>query len=325
MSDVTVQGPGPVRTTGGRGAVVPEAEVRSYYGHPVIKPPVWTWEIPWYFFAGGTAGASSLLAALADATGNGPVARVARRTAAGAAVVSPALLISDLGRPARFLNMLRVLKVTSPMSVGSWLLAAFAPAAVAAAVLSELDRAPLLRRSAGWAAAALGPAMGTYTAALASNSAVPVWHEARHSLPFSFAGGAVASAGAMATAVLPPAQAATARHVAVTGAAFELAATATMERRLGSLGEPYHQGAAGSLGRAAKGLTVAGAAVVGSLGRRARPAVVAGSGMILAGQVLHRWSVFRAGFQSAEDPRYTVEPQRKRLEAQAGEEPGRGA
>src|SRR5438874_20030 len=98
--------------------MVPEAEARSYYGQPVIKEPVWTWEIPTYFFAGGMAGASTGLAYLAEERGNERLGRCSWALALGSVGVGTGLLISDLGRPERFLNMLRVFKVTSPMSVG---------------------------------------------------------------------------------------------------------------------------------------------------------------------------------------------------------------
>src|SRR5205823_2044949 len=95
---------------------------RSYYGRPIIKEPVWTPEIPIYFFTGGMAGASATLAFVAGELGHETLARRGWAVALGGAAVSPALLISDLGRPTRFLNMLRMFKVTSPMSVGSWIL-----------------------------------------------------------------------------------------------------------------------------------------------------------------------------------------------------------
>src|SRR3954451_14139130 len=94
----------------------------SYYGRPVIKEPVWTPEIPIYFFTGGLAGASAGLAFMARLTGRRKLARVATGNAFAAVAVSPALLISDLGVPKRFLNMLRVFKVTAPMSGGSWII-----------------------------------------------------------------------------------------------------------------------------------------------------------------------------------------------------------
>ena len=104
--------------------MVPPAEPRSYYGLPVIKEPVWTPEIPVYFFMGGLAGASAGLAFAARVTGRKKLARAATGNAFAAVAVSPVLLISDLGVPRRFLNMLRVFKVTSPMSVGSWIISA---------------------------------------------------------------------------------------------------------------------------------------------------------------------------------------------------------
>src|SRR5204862_3440317 len=99
------------------------SKAASYYGRPILKEPVWTPEIPIYFFAGGMAGAAAAAAWLAEIRGNDDLARRAWLVALGGATASPALLISDLGRPARFLNMLRMFKVTSPMSVGSWILA----------------------------------------------------------------------------------------------------------------------------------------------------------------------------------------------------------
>ena len=100
---------------------------RSYYGQPVLKEPVWTPEIPVYFFTGGLGGASAGLAFLSELRGNDQLARRAWAASFAGLAVSPPLLISDLGVPRRFLNMLRMFKVTSPMSVGSWLLTAAAP------------------------------------------------------------------------------------------------------------------------------------------------------------------------------------------------------
>src|SRR5205085_4979895 len=94
-----------------------ESEIRSYHGRPVIKEPVWTWEIPTYFFTGGLAGASAGLAYLSELRGNDVLARRAWGTAMFGMGTSPALLTSDLGRPERFLNMLRMFKISSPMSV----------------------------------------------------------------------------------------------------------------------------------------------------------------------------------------------------------------
>jgi hypothetical protein len=292
--------------------MVPEAEPRSYYGQPVIKEPVWTWQVPWYFFAGGLAGASTGLAYLAELRGNERLGRRAWALALAAVASGTSLLVWDLGRPARFLNMLRVFKVTSPMSVGSWLLTmegAATTVATANAWLGAFEGPAAVVRPV---AAVLGLPISTYTAALVSNTAVPVWHEARWTLPFLFAAGAAASAGAAAGVAMPPRHAAPARRLAIGGAAGEAIASKLMEQRLGDLGAPYHEGAAGKLNRIADGLTVGGGLLLASLGRRT-PAAALGGALLLAGAAAKRWAVFKAGFQSAADPGYTVGPQRRRI------------
>jgi formate-dependent nitrite reductase membrane component NrfD len=298
------------------GATVPRAELASYYGRPVLKPPVWTPEIPIYFFTGGIAGASAGLALAAGLRGNDELARRAWLNAAAAVGVSPALLVSDLGRPERFLNMLRLFKVTSPMSVGSWVLvgSGLTTTVAAADAWSGLVPAPVARPARALAAA-LGLPLATYTAALLANTAVPVWHEARRILPFVFAAGAATSASAAALVTTPPEAAAPARRLAVGGAVVAVTATEVMTRRLGPLGAPYGSGAAGRLKRAALGLTVTGAAVVAGLGARSRPAAMAGGALLLGGALCERGSIFRAGFQSAADPDATVGPQRRAIAA----------
>jgi hypothetical protein len=298
-----------------RDMMVPEAEFRSYYGRPVIKEPAWTLEVPWYFFAGGMAGAAAPLAVAARMTGNERLARSAVTVAAAGIAVGTPLLVSDLGRPERFHHMLRVIKPTSPMSMGSWVLAAMGPAAVGAAVSDRLGILPGLGRAAEVVSGLLGPVLCTYTGVLVANTAVPVWHEAGRELPLVFAGSALASAGAASTVLTPAADAGPARRLAVVGALVELGAAATMERRLGELAEPYHQCPAGRYARLARGCTALGAATMAVAGTRRRWAAVAGSGLLLAGSALERLAVYKAGFQSARDPRYVVKPQRARIEA----------
>jgi hypothetical protein len=293
------------------GATVPRAEWRSYYGRPVLKEPVWKPEIPFYFFTGGLGGTSAGLALVAGMRGNEELARRAWACALAGVGASPALLISDLGKSSRFLNMLRLFKVTSPMSVGSWLLSASGLATTIAAADAWTPYVPLpMARIARVAAAALGLPLTTYTAALISNTAVPVWHEARATLPFVFAASAAMSAGGAAVVATPANESAPARRLAVGGAVAGVAALQVMERRLGDLAEPYKSGAAGKLKRAAGALTAGGAGLLVGAGRR-RPAAVAGGSLLLAAAVCERWSIFRAGFQSAADPRATVEPQRR--------------
>lgn len=295
-----------------RHSMVPEAEIRTYYDQPVIRGPVWTWEIPWYFFAGGLAGASAPLALAARATGRVDVARVLETAAAAGAAVSPILLVADLGRPDRFYNMLRVFKPSSPMSVGSWALAVFAPAAIGAALLDRLDWFPTARAVAGVAAAVVGPMIATYTAVLFADTAVPVWHEAHRELPAVFAGSALASAGAAGVVGLAPESAGPARRALIAGAALELGAVIAMERALGPLASPYRHGRAGGFAQVAKASTAGGATVVATLGRTRRGAALSGAAAVLIGSVCERWAVFSAGRQSARDPRATVGPQRAR-------------
>jgi hypothetical protein len=293
--------------------LVPELEATSYYGRPVIKAPVWKSAVPAYFFAGGLAGASSVLAAGAGITGNRVLAGRARWTALGAIAAGAALLIEDLGRPERFRNMLRVAKPTSPMSVGSWLLTLYGPAAGLAAVGEALGVPRPVRRLAAALAALIGPAVATYTAVLISDTAVPVWHEARRELPFVFGGAAASAAGGAAMVTTPPADAGPARVFALLGAATELGGSRLARRRLGEVGAPYGEGRAGVLDPLATGLTAGGAAVSALAGRR-RPTAALGGALLVAGSLAKRFAVLAAGIQSARAPASTIGPQRRRLE-----------
>jgi hypothetical protein len=135
-----------------------------------------------------------------------------------------------------------------------------------------------------------------------------------------FAAGAATSAGAAMTIIAPAAEAAPARRLATIGAVAELVTIAAMEHRLdrAGVGAPYHESEAGEFGQAARALTVCGAMLLAAGARRSRPAAVAGGAMLLAGAACERWSVFRAGFQSAREPHATIGPQRRRVRAGRG-------
>jgi Polysulphide reductase, NrfD len=287
---------------------------RSYYGRPIVKAPPWTDEIPWYLFSGGLAGASAGLALGARLAGNERLARDAMTAAAAGVGVSLPLLADDLGRPERFHHMLRLFKPTSPMSVGSWLLAVFGPAAVGAAAAERLGIFPRLRVAAEVVAGALGPAVATYTGTLIADTAVPTWHQAGAELPLLFAGGAAASAGGLAAMVTPAGVAGPARRLAVGGALVELGTAELMRRRLGDLGKPYRQGQARRLALLAGACGGTGAVLLGLFGRR-RAAAAAGGALLLASSVCERFAVYRAGIASAADPGYTVRHQRDRIAA----------
>jgi formate-dependent nitrite reductase membrane component NrfD len=299
--------------------MVPPAEPRSYYGRPVIKEPVWTAEIPLYFFTGGLAGASAGLAFLARITGRKKLARVATGNAFAAVAVSPLLLISDLGVPKRFFNMLRVFKVTSPMSVGSWIISAEGALLTVTATHEFLGWFPKpLARLAEALAALFGMPLATYTAALVADTSVPVWHEGRIELPFAFAGGSAMAAGGAAV-LLAPKEAGPARRLAIVGAITEAVSMEYSKKKMGMVAEPYSTGAAGKLQKATMACAGSGAALLLLAEvRRSRPLGIVGSALALAGSMCGRWTVFTAGKQSAADPRYTVQPQRERRGGLAG-------
>ncbi len=291
----------------------------SYYGRPIINPPVWEErEIGGYLFTGGLAGASSIIAAGAQFTGRPVTARASKLTAAGAIAVSLAALVKDLGRPLRFLNMLRVVKPSSPMSVGVWILVGYSPLAFASAASDLTGIAPRGGRAAGLGAGLLGAGVASYTAALIADTAVPAWHGGHRELPFLFAGSAASAGAGVALIAAPLAENGPARRLAVAGAVVELGFEALMERRLGMVAEAMRDGTAGRRLRAAKALTAAGAGLAVLAARRSRPAAAAAGSALVAGSLLTRLGIFAAGMASARDPKYTVVPQRERMAASAG-------
>jgi DMSO reductase anchor subunit len=295
--------------------MVPRADFQSYYGKPVIKPPTWKApDVPMYLFLGGLAGASSAMGALAEATGRRRLARAGYLTSTLSATAGAGALIHDLGRPERALNMLRVMKPTSPLSTGSWALAVYSTLSGAAAASTVTGLFPGLGRLAKAGAALLSPVMMTYTAVLVADTAVPAWHDAYRELPFIFAGSSLLSGGGVGLLSAPPDQAGPARVMAVAGTGLALAAEKRMISRLGFVAEPYHAGRAGRWMRSAQALTAAGA--VGAVaGRRSRLVTALSGAALLAGSLCTRFGVFEAGKASAKDPKYTVVPQRERLDA----------
>ncbi|MHB8240494.1 MAG: NrfD/PsrC family molybdoenzyme membrane anchor subunit [Solirubrobacteraceae bacterium] len=302
-----------------KGSMVGEAEFSSYYGRPIVKEPTWAaLDIAGYFYLGGLAGASSTLAAAGELSGRPGLARPLKLGAIGAISLSLVALVHDLGRPGRFLNMLRVFKPTSPMSVGVWIISAYAPAAGAAALGELVPRVRGLGQAGTAGAALLGPAVASYTAVLIANTATPAWHEGHREMPFVFVGSAASAAAGLGLLGSPVRDNGPAIRLAAIGAAGELAAVRLLERRIGVVAETYHQGKAGRLMRAAEALTVAG--VTGALvgGRRSRAVAALSGAALLAASACARFGIFEAGRASARDPKYTVIPQRERMRAEAG-------
>ncbi len=322
--------PGGKRRHGpGADVMVPEADFTSYYGRPIVKAAPWEDDIPAYLFSGGLAAGSALIAAGADLTGRPHLRRTSRVGALVALSFSGAALVHDLGKPSRFLNMLRVAKLTSPMSVGTWIITAYAPGAGIAGLAELVELVPaerrggavgtvsrllgLLSRPAGLWAAAFGPPLAAYTAVLLSDTATPSWHEAYRELPFVFVGSAAAASAGLGLMGAPTHETGPVRRLAVGAAVLELAAEHRMERSMGITVEPLHEGRAGRLMRASKALTVAGAAGALLSGRSRALAVLSGAAL-MAGSACTRFGVFEAGIASANDPKYTVVPQRERLQ-----------
>ena len=309
---------------------VPEAQFSSYYGRSVVKPMPWKHEIPAYLFLGGVAAGSGLLGTGAAVSGLDVLRRRSRLTAMVAVAASGGVLVADLGRPERFLNMLRTVKLTSPMSVGTWIFsgyAAFAGVTTAAEVGRMLPHRPtgalgaVLRLleavdlPAGIGQALFAPPLAAYTSVLLSDTATPLWHESRRHLPFVFVGSAALAASGIQMVLTPASQTGPARRLALLGVASDLVAMHRLEARLEEVGvrEPMESGHAGTMLRAAKALTVAGG--LGTLvAGRSRVVAVAAGLALAAGSALTRFGVVDAGIESARDPKYTVDLQKARLE-----------
>ena len=319
-----------VAAVAGSEPAVPPAEFPSYYGRPILKAPVWKHDIPAYLFTGGLAAGASLLAAGGDLTGRPALRRAGRLTALGAVGASTYFLIADLGRPERFHHMLRVAKPTSPMSVGTWILAVFGPAAGIAAVAEAAPllprRGPLgvLRRLLPGAGRAAGLVVGVDRARAGD----------LHRRTARRHGGAVVARGVPVPAVRLRRQRAGQRRRQRAasrsthgrrvrpagwrwpGRHWNWPARTASRRRLGLLSEPYRTGRAGRLLNTGRMLTAAG--VAGALlGRRSRAVSALSGAALLAASVATRFGLFEGGVASARDPRYTVVPQRLRRDARA--------
>ena len=278
---------------------VPQAA--GYHGFPILKRPVWTWEIPAYFFVGGAAGAAALIGAVAKRTGaDDSIVRDARWIAAAGAALSPPLLISDLGRPERFLNMLRVFKVQSPMSVGAWTLVAFSTFAGAAAFADLASRATggrLPVRVVGDASevlsAATGMVLSTYTGVLLGATAIPVWSTNARVLPLQFGASGLGSAVSMLELLGHRSGALNA--IAVGTAVIETALAAHLELSTKPALASMKTGGPAALARTAAILSGPLPLVLRLFARRSRSARRLAAASTIAGSLLTRMAWISAG------------------------------
>lgn len=274
---------------------------------PFIKGPVWTWEVPLYFWVGGAASGSAFVALACDLAGDTRSARIARMVALGAVAPAPVLLVADLGRPARFLNMLRIFKPRSPMNMGAWCLVAFSGAA-SGAVAADLLGRPRLARGLGGGAAVLGGYLGSYTGVLLASTAVPLWARSRSFLGPIFVSTATAT-GAAATRLtlvargLPDGHPTRTALGAIETASIlsELCLSAVNERRIGSAGEALTRGRPGLIYRAAQAAVVLGLSTRLMTSRRSTRTHNFASCLFLAGGLGFRFAWVFAGKASAAD------------------------
>jgi Polysulphide reductase, NrfD len=289
----------------------------TYYDLPLLKSPVWTWEIPAYFFVGGVAGSAAVVAAVARAAGADPrLASDARWLAAVGGAVSPALLVSDLGRPERFLNMLRVFKIQSPMSVGAWTLVAFSSAAGAGAFADALVRVTKRRlpvkvvgNAADVVSAATGLALSTYTGVLIGATAIPVWSRNVALLPLHFGASGLGATASMLE--LMGHREAALNRIGIATAAAETALGYAIESRCDPALDPLKRGWSGNvtrLGGVLSGPLPLALRLIGgrSVGIRRVAAV-----STIAGSLLTRIGWLAAGRASAaqrDAPRATAQP-----------------
>ena len=274
---------------------------------PMVKPAVWTWEVPLYFWFGGIAAGSSFVALACDLAGDERSAATARKVALGALAPCPVLLIADLGRPARFIYMLRIFKPRSPMSMGTWCLSSFGGLGAAAVGSDLLGRTAAARRL-GAANALVGGYLGSYTGVLLATTAVPLWARSRLFLGPIFVATATATGAAATRLVLAATGLArshptrTALGTVETGAMLaELTLSTVNERRLGKLASDLHRGSAGRLYRGAQ-LAVAAGFGLRFMRRRLGPrADHAASALYLAAGLGFRYAWVTAGRASATD------------------------
>jgi hypothetical protein len=301
------------------GAPFPQASPDTgYYGIPLLKQPPWTWEIPLYFFVGGAAGAAAVVGAIANYTGaDRKLVRDARWIAAAGTVLSPPLLIADLGRPARFLNMLRVFKPQSPMSVGVWTLMGFSGGASAAAFAGFMrDRfGPSLPirvlENAGTAASLLfGLPFSNYTGVLIGATAIPVWNENVKDLPLHFgASGLSASVGLLE--LMGHHKSRALQTLGIGAALFECWEGWRIETCRSTGTDPLRRGISGSLTRAGGALSgpVPLALRLMSLASRDRSSTLRkwAAASAITGSLLTRIAWIYAGHVSARDWREPLE------------------
>jgi formate-dependent nitrite reductase membrane component NrfD len=287
----------------------------GYYGQPVVKPPVWTWEIPVYFFVGGLAGMAAMIASAALTFGYHDLARSALRIAAIGVVLSAILLILDLGRPRLFINMLRVFKPQSAMSMGAWILTFLGASVIPAVIMVELEGSysfagvsgTVIHFAVGFFAAAsaiFGILLATYTGVLLGTTAIPAWFLHRIFLPVHF--GTIGLGSATGLLELCGYQLPVLNAIGLYSAGIEtvLAIWLSMNRH-GAADRAVHHGSSGQLIRVGGILSGPLALAIRLLGQVHFAAI-----SFLLGALLSRFGWLQAGKVSGCDPEAVFASQR---------------
>ncbi len=287
----------------------------GYYGQPIIKPPVWEWMIAVYFFVGGVAGMSGLIAAATLIRDQFQLTRIAMWAAGIGAILSPILLTLDLGRPRRFMYMLRVFKYQSPMSVGSWIVAGFGAFAVPGLVFSEwhwhnlqngnvIQVVHVLATVAIIGSGLIGIFLATYTGALIAATAVPAWNVHRVLLPFHFGMAGLGSAAALPLLAGISSRALLA--ILLFTAAAETVVQLTLELgKHGDVDRPLREGSSGWTLRSGEVLAGPVSLILAALGITTAAAI-----SFLAGALIARFGWLNAGRASACVPQSVLASQR---------------
>ncbi len=300
----------------------------TYFDHPILRKAHWGSDIIYYFFAGGIAAASAALASLAKRGGDpddAELVRNGRYTALAGALVSSVFLIKDLGRPERFLNMLRIVKLKSPMSVGVYALVTFSTNAGFAALDQARADGLIPFNPFGWLAKPVRALTGlpstalmsSYTGVLLSATAIPVWYTGRRHIPAIFACSAASTGAALQSLLLAlfGGSPRTEKKLATIELFASLAEGALLldwEQRAGDAASPVFTGKRGArLKTYTLGLGIALPALLNLssvLSRKTpkkhhRLRTILTSSLALFGGYVLRETVVLAGRDSADDPR----------------------
>ncbi len=291
----------------------------TYYGRSQLKAaPFNNYVVGGYIFLAGLSGGSMIVSTIAEQAGHRDgVGRRGRMLSVLAPTLGSAMLVWDLHTPQRFMNMMRIARRTSPMSIGTWLLLGFSafamPAAAAEIAAPHVRLTGVLRRAARIAAvpaAVLGTGLGTYTAALLAATSTPLWAAAPRSLAARFASSTVLTgASALSLGETNPRTRRALDAVALAGLVTEAVAASISHRTY------ERAGVAAALDSRSGRIEYWGAHVGGTLAPAALKAVSLALGsrrgrllsrlasiVAIAGSATFRISIMAAGDVSASSP-----------------------